>query len=132
MLSVRKVLETDFTPVEANQTLGDLVKIVGQSKRNIFPVVQDDGQLVGVVTLDDIRSKMFDTSAYTVVHVQDIMTLAPAVIDVDEPMEKVMQKFEDTGAWNLPVTDGGRYIGFVSKSKIFSIYRKMLVKVSDE
>jgi CIC family chloride channel protein len=60
------------------------------------------------------------------------MTLAPAVIDVDEPMEKVMQKFEDTGAWNLPVTDGGRYIGFVSKSKIFSIYRKMLVKVSDE
>ncbi|HOY72833.1 MAG TPA: chloride channel protein, partial [Tenuifilaceae bacterium] len=113
MLSVRKVLETDFTPVEANQTLGDLVKIVGQSKRNIFPVVQDDGQLVGVVTLDDIRSKMFDTSAYTVVHVQDIMTLAPAVIDVDEPMEKVMQKFEDTGAWNLPVLDNGYYVGFI-------------------
>lgn len=132
MLNVRKVLETDFTPVEANQTLGDLVKIVGQSRRNIFPVVQDDGQLVGVVTLDDIRSKMFDTSAYAVVHVRDVMTLAPAVIDVDEPMERVMQKFEDTGAWNLPVTDGGRYIGFVSKSKIFSIYRKMLVKVSDE
>jgi CIC family chloride channel protein len=132
MLNVRKVLETDFTPVEANQTLGDLVKIVGQSRRNIFPVVQDDGQLLGVVTLDDIRSKMFDTSAYAVVHVRDVMTLAPAVIDVDEPMERVMQKFEDTGAWNLPVTDGGRYIGFVSKSKIFSIYRKMLVKVSDE
>jgi CIC family chloride channel protein len=115
-------------------TLGELVKIISQSKRNIFPVVDTETKvLLGVVLLDEVRNIMFRPELYQRFNVRKLMISPPATINQNLPMEKVMQLFEDTGAWNLPVVDNSkRYIGFVSKSKIFSSYRHVLVHFSDE
>lgn len=132
LLNVGKVVETDFIPVEPTETLGSLVKKVSQSRRNIFPVVTTEGKFTGIVMLDDIRPIMFDASRYETTTVQEIMNLPPEIITINESMESVMNKFEYSKAWNLPVVDGDRYVGFVSKSKIFSVYRNLLIEFSEE
>jgi CIC family chloride channel protein len=133
MLQVDKLVETDFSIVSPDNTLGQLVKILSRSSRNLFPVVDDAAALVGVVLLDDVRSIMFDTGSYDAVRVRDVMKLPPALVTTRESMQSVLDKFEISGAWNLPVMDeNGQYVGFVSKSKIFSSYRNMLQQFSDE
>ncbi len=132
LMKLSKVIETDFHSVESNMKLGDLVKIISQSRRNIFPVINKQNELIGVVLLDDIREFMFNQSLYQSTTVLDIMNVPPGFINIEDNMDKVMNLFEDTGAWNLPVLEGGKYLGFVSKSKIFSAYRKVLIHYSDE
>lgn len=132
MLELRRVIETDLEAVHPKASLGDLVKVVARSHRNIFPVINDKGELLGIVLLDDIRSAMFEAEKYGSYFVKDFMTIPPATIGIDEPMELVMNKFEETNAWNLPVIEDGRYVGFVSKAKIFSAYREMLQRFSNE
>jgi len=132
LLQIGKVIESDFIKVDPDETLGDLVKKISKSKRNIFPVVTSDNVFVGVVSLDDIRTIMFDTEIYDSVSVKELMNVPPDYISVKESMESVMRKFEESGAWNLPVLDGDKYLGFVSKSKIFSAYRDVLIQFSDE
>lgn len=132
MLQVKSVIETDLAVVHPQQTLRELVRVVAHSRRNIFPVVDDAGALQGIVLLDDIREIMFETEKYDSLTVGDLMVRPPGVIQANEPMNVVMGKFEETGAWNLPVVEGGRYIGFVSKAKIFSAYREQLVQFSNE
>ena len=121
-----------FKKVRADEKLGGLVKTISKSKRNIFPVVNDEKELVGVISLDDIRDIIFNTELYDKVEVSEIMQTPPAIIDKAEKMEKVLEIFEETGAWNLPVTDEGKYKGFISRSKIFSSYRKLLKEFSDD
>ncbi len=132
MLSLRNVIETDLTPVHPEESLRELVKTVAKSHRNIFPVTTNEGELLGILLLDDIRSIMFESDKYDNHFVRDFMSLPPAVVDLEENMSVVMEKFEDSGAWNLPVVHNGRYIGFVSKATIFSAYREMLVQFSNE
>jgi len=133
LLRTSSLVETDFLPVRMEQNLGDVVKAVSASRRNLFPVLDDDGIFQGFISLDDIRSMMFDKDKYESVHVYDIMSMAPDFIIVDEKMDTVMKKFETTGAWNLPVLDAeNHYIGFISKSKIFTSYRDRLRDVSQE
>ena len=116
-----------------NRNLSELIKVIASSKRNIFPVVNDKGLLQGVVYLDDVREIMFDKSKYDTSHIYTYMKPVPATVCCNEKMESVMKKFEYTDAWNLPVLDeNGLYIGFVSKSKIFSAYREQLQQVSQE
>lgn len=134
LLKTDNVIETDLTELSPSMTLGELVKIISHSKRNIFPVVEPDSRiLVGVVLLDEVRNIMFRPELYNRFTVRKLMISPPATINYKLPMEKVMQIFEDTGAWNLPVVDDSkRYIGYVSKSKIFNSYRHVLVHFSDE
>lgn len=132
MLSLRNVIETDLIPVHPEESLRELVKTVAKSHRNIFPVTTNTGELLGILLLDDIRSIMFESDKYDNHFVRDFMSLPPAVVDLEENMSVVMEKFEDSGAWNLPVVHSGRYIGFVSKATIFSAYREMLVQFSNE
>ena len=132
LLRLDSVIERDFTTVMPYDTLGQLVRSVSRSRRNLFPVVNDTGMFLGVVLLDDIRSVMFRSDQYDSSTVEEFMTLAPAKVSLDEPMESVLKKFEASGAWNLPVVEDGIYIGFVSKSKILSAYRELLVQFSDE
>jgi chloride channel protein, CIC family len=87
---------------------------------------------MGIVLLDDIRQVMFETEKYNNTFVRELLSIPPDVISIEEPMNSVIQKFEETGAWNIPVVDNGNYVGFVSKAKIFSAYRNMLVQFSDE
>jgi CIC family chloride channel protein len=132
MISVEDVLEKDFKKVQSDEKLGGLVKAISKSKRNIFPVLNEEKELVGVISLDDIRDIIFDTELYEKVEVSEIMQTPPAVIDKDDRMEQVIELFEVTGAWNLPVTKDGQYKGFISRSKIFSSYRKLLKEFSDD
>ncbi len=134
LMKMENVVETDLAELTPTMTLGTLVKVISRSKRNVFPVVDvNTHQLVGIVLLDEVRNIMFRPELYSRFTVQKLMIAPPAIINVNMPMEKVMQVFEDSGAWNLPVVDDEkRYLGFVSKSKIFNTYRHVLVHFSDE
>lgn len=132
LMKLNKVVETDFQTVHIDDKLRDMIRIVSRSSRNIFPVINDDGNLLGIVLLDDIRKIMFNQDMYDSASVQDFMTIPPVVVDMEDSMDSVMKKFEDTGAWNLPVIEEGKYLGFVSKSKIFTTYRRVLQHFSDE
>lgn len=128
ILKLEKLVETEFTKVPVEGYLRDLTMAVSHSKRNIYPVVGDHDKFHGVVTLDDIRDVMFKDDLLDQVKIQDLMHRPKQVLTYGETMEDVMKKFDDSGYWNLPVLDGERYIGFLSKSKIFNHYREMLKK----
>lgn len=133
LLKTDELIESDFNTVRIDATLGELVEVVAVSRRNIFPVVDSRNHFQGYVSLEDIRRDMFKKELYDTAHVYNFMKSAPAYVYVDEKMDSVMHKFEKTDAWNLPVVDHDRtYIGFVSKSKIFSAYRTQLKQVSHD
>jgi len=127
-IKVKKVIEKDLMSVKPYGKLSDLVNVVRKSKRNIYPVVDDDEQLVGIITLDDIRDIMFDETSQDEILISSIMRDPPAFISSQDSMQSVMNTFEITGAWNLPVIKDGKYVGFVSKSRIFNTYRTKLKK----
>ncbi len=132
LLDWKKEVEKDLVTVSPEGNLGDLVRLIAKSNRNIFPVVDEFGILEGVVLLDDVRDKMFKPDLYDKVTVRDLMTIPPSYIDLNERGDAVLEAFERTGAWNLPVLDSGRYVGFISKSRIFSAYRELLRQFSEE
>jgi CIC family chloride channel protein len=128
-LSVGDILETDIPIVKPDMTLGDVVKVISNSSRNIFPVVNDEGVLLGLVYLNDIRNIIFRPELYDRFKVERFMVGAPAKINIHMPMEKVMNIFEDTKAWNLPVVDDdGKYLGIISQSTVFNAYRDVLLQ----
>lgn len=133
LLKTNELIEDDFTTVKIDATMRELVEAVSKSKRNIFPVVDSRNHFQGYVSLEDIRRDMFKYDQYDVLHVFNFMKSAPAYVYVGEKMDSVMIKFEQTEAWNLPVVKDDRtYVGFVSKSKIFSSYREQLKQVSHD
>ena len=133
LLKTGDLIESDFKTVRIDATLGELVAVVADSKRNIFPVLDSRNHFQGFVSLEDIRREMFKTEQYNTTHVYNYMKSAPAYVYIDEKMDSVMKKFEQTEAWNLPVVEADRtYVGFVSKSKIFSAYRDQLKQVSHD
>ena len=134
LMKMENVVEKDFVVVHPEMDLGELVKAIAASHRNVFPVTdKKTGELLGIVLLDDIRNIMFRQELYHRFTVNKLMTSAPAKIFDTDGMEQVMQTFDDTKAWNLPVVDEeGRYQGFVSKSKIFNSYRQVLVHFSED
>lgn len=126
LLKVDNLIETDFKVVHPEMNLKEMVDVISISNRNLFPVTDVEGNLKGVVLLDEIRNIMFRADLYKKMHVSRFMSAVPDVIEVDYPMDKVMEIFDRTNAWNLPVVDKGKYVGFVSKSKIFNSYRRVL------
>ncbi len=132
LLKLKNVIETDLLTVQIDSTLGELVQIISKSKRNIFPVIDHEQNFCGVVLLDDIRQIMFDKEGYNTILVNTLMTMPPAIISPNEKMDSVMNKFNETGSWNLPVVNNRLYVGFISKSTIFNAYRSELVRFSEE
>ena len=131
LLKTGDLVETDFVPVPVDATLGDLVKAISKSSRNIFPVLDADARFQGYVSLENVRRDMFNTSLYSKRFVYNYLQSAPEYVFENEGMDSVMKKFEVSGAWNLPVVKEDRtYVGFVSKSKIFSSYREELRELS--
>ena len=126
LLKMDSVIERDFLTVRPEMSLKEMVDTIAKSNRNLFPVIDADNRLLGVVLLDDIRNIMFRPDLYRKMFVSKFMAIPPAKIEVGESMDKVMKTFDDTGAWNLPVVENGKYVGFVSKSKIFNSYRRVL------
>ncbi len=129
LMNLDSVIENDFEPVSPDNTLGDLVKVIASSHRNIYPVVDEESKFQGVVMLDNIRNIMFRPDLYERFKVRKVMVSPPEKIKPSMSMENIMTTFDDTKAWNLPVVDDeGRYLGFVSKSKIFNTYREVLTE----
>jgi len=134
IMNLDEVLETGFITIGRDMTLGEMVhESVAKSKRNIFPVLDEQKALVGIVILDDIREFMFDTGMYDRIKVESFMHQAPEHIFYDsDNMQQVMDKFNRSGAWNLPVIKEGKYLGFVSKSKLMTAYRTELINFTKE
>jgi len=133
LMKTENVVEKDFKTVSPDMDMGQMINIIASSRRNIFPVVDKEGKLMGIVLLDDIRNIMFRQELYHRFKVDRLMVSPPGRLLYSDNMEQVMKKFDDTNAWNLPVIDeDGKYIGFVSKSKVFNSYRGMLLNLSAE
>jgi len=132
LMEMDDVIEKNFRSVHPKMSLGEMLhQSVSKSKRNLFPVLDDDKKLIGIIVLDDIRSMMFDTEIYDTVFVKNLMHAPPEVIFYEtDNMKQVMKKFQDSGAWNLPVIKNGRYEGFISKSKLLTAYRRKLINYS--
>lgn len=128
LITITNVIERDLLPIHPDAKLKDLISLVKISKRNIFPVVDENGALRGIVTLDDIRDIMFDREKQEIILIRELMHSPPEILLATENMQKAMEKFELSGAWNLPVIEEGKYLGFVSKSRIFNAYRKRLIR----
>jgi len=133
LMDIDSVIETNFKAVTSIMNLGDIVReAVTKSSRNIFPVISEkSGKLEGIILLDDIRSIMFDQTLYKEIKASDVMHSAPAIIDIEkDKMTVIMKKFQDSNAWNLPVVKNGVYVGFISKSKLLTAYRRKLIALT--
>ncbi|MCK5846834.1 MAG: chloride channel protein [Bacteroidales bacterium] len=126
MMTINKVIERDFLTVNKNQTLGQLVTVIAKSQRNIFPVVDMDNNFEGVIAMDNVREIMFDRELYDTTLVSDLMYCNIEVINMDDKMNHIAEKFHKSSNYNIPVVDNGKYVGFVSRANVFSTYRKML------
>ena len=131
-LKIDNLIETNFLTIEPDATLGDLVKVVAQSPRNVFPVVDGKNYFFGVVFINDIRNIIFNTEMYDKTYVRNLLFMPDTIVQMGETMEEVAQKFTDTQHYNLPVLQDGKYIGFVSRANVFSAYRKLLKEFSAE
>jgi CIC family chloride channel protein len=125
-LDISSLIERDFVPVRWHQPLRELISAITRSNRNVFPVVDEHQKLKGLVFLEDVREIMFENNLYDLVNIDEVMVNAAAPIDIEDEVPVVMNKFERTGLWNLPVTKEGRYVGFISKSSMFEAYRSRL------
>ncbi len=132
LMELRKLIETDFEVLSPDASLRDLVKAISRSKRNLFPVVQEDGTMIGMVKLSDITGIIFEHELYDKIKIKDIMYMPEHFISPDDTMEEVAEKFESSGRFNLAVIDNGKYLGFISRAKVFSKYRKTLQDVSND
>lgn len=125
-INTSQLIEKDFQVVRPDDNLGQIADIVSKSKRNIFPVTDLENKLLGLIIFDNIRDIIFKNELYHSVSAKDLMTNPPAIIYSNQSMETVMEKFDESGAWNLPVIENEQYIGFISKSRVISSYREKL------
>ena len=126
MMNVRNLIETDFEILPTEATLRDLVKAISHSHRNLYPVVDEEGYLKGMVKLSDVRTLIFEYELYDKVMVKDLIYMPEFFISPDDTMEAVAMKFETSGRYNLAVIDNGKYLGFISRAVAFSNYRKTM------
>ncbi len=130
MLEVKKLIETDFEVLSPNATLRDLTEAISRNHRNLFPVVDEDGILKGMVKMDDVRSMIFHHDLYDKVKISELMYMPDYYIDPNDSMDIVANKFESSAIYNLAVIEDGKYIGFISRAQVFSKYRKQIKDVS--
>ncbi|MCF8277231.1 MAG: chloride channel protein [Flavobacteriales bacterium] len=132
LMRMDQLLERNLVCIQPTMNLGQLVQVIKKSTRNIFPVVDPDENFLGIIFLDDVRDIMFDTSKYDSVLVAELMRPPLGKVEITDSMEKVVNTFKDVNAWNLPVLENGKYKGYLSRSKLFTEYRKLLVEFSED
>jgi chloride channel protein, CIC family len=131
-MNARELIETDFEIVSPDLTLGELTYYIARSKRDLFPVVDKDGILTGMIKMNDIRNLIFDQGLYDKITVRDLMYMPEFFISPDDPVEVVVEKFKSCGRYNLAVLDQGKYMGFISRARVFSAYRETMADLSTE
>lgn len=131
-MKIEDVLETNFSVTRENASLGELVKIISKSKRNIFPVIDENYHFLGMVILDDVKEVMFKKELYSKIYVKDLMVQPLDHATLSDTMETVAEKFKIAGLWNLPVIEDNRYLGFVSRANVFNVYRDKLKEFTED
>jgi len=126
MMKADSLIETNFLKIGPDATLGDLVKLITKSTRNIFPVVDDEENFIGIVFLDNIRDIIFRPELYDKTYVRNLLFRPEVTVDIGESMEDVARKFQNTDKYNVPVLNNGKYVGFISRARVFSVYQKLL------
>ena len=127
-LDLSTLIETNFSVIKPDESLSALIKVISSSSRNTFPVVDDKDELIGIIHMDDIRGIIFNPEKHEGTIARGLMTKPAAVIKMNENLHTVLKKFDDTNQWNLPVVEGNKYVGFVSKSSVLTKYRSELLK----
>jgi len=130
MLEVRKLVETNFEKLSPDATLRDLTEAISRNHRDLFPVVDKDGNMLGMLKMDDVRQMIFHHELYDKIKIKDIMYMPENYIDVNDSMDVVTEKFESSGRYNLAVLNNGKYLGFISRARVFTNYRKRIIDVS--
>lgn len=130
LMQVRNLIETDFEVLSPDATLRDLTEAITRAHRDLFPVVNADGTMVGMVKMDDVRTMIFNHKLYDTVKISELMYMPEFYIDPNDSMEIVTSKFESSGRYNLAVIENGKYIGFISRARVFTRYRKQIINVS--
>jgi CIC family chloride channel protein len=132
LMKLDKLIETNFHTIPPDAKLRSLIEKIAVSQRNIFPVVDNDNNFIGVVVFDDIRPIMFDQSLYDTLFISDLMIIPPYTVEMSDNMKTIVEKFNISGNYNLPVLNNGKYVGFVSRANFFSAYRKLLKQFSED
>lgn len=132
LMKVDKLIETNFSTIRLDASLGDLVKVIAASRRNLYPVIDDENNYYGVLNMDKVREIMFRTELYDTVFIRNLMAKSPVTISPGESMEDVAHKFHQSSDFNIPVLSGGKYVGFISRARLFSSYRQLLKKWSED
>lgn len=132
MLRINELIEKDFSVLKPSDSMGQLIETIKFAHRNIFPVVEEDGTFRGIIKLDDIRHIIFDNELYDNTFVRDLMFMPDYVISTTDTVEEVAMKFQASGRYNIAVLKHGKYMGFISRAKLFSSYRSLLKDHSEE
>ena len=133
LLQTDTLIRDKYPRVQIDATLREVVEVVTGSDAAVLPVIDRQGRFQGMVDVASTRRVLFDSAKYDKLHVYNIMESAPDFIYAGEKMESVMNKFERTGAWRLPVIDADRkYLGFISKSRLLMAYRAELKEIASE
>jgi CIC family chloride channel protein len=125
LLDKDELIETEFYPLTVNQKLADLVDAIKNCDRNVFPVIDNSSNLVGLIHFKDIKKIIFEPDKYDKVYIKDIMKKPEIVIDINESVDSIIEKVRAKNIWNIPVVDNGKYKGFISKSSLLSAYQEV-------
>jgi CIC family chloride channel protein len=132
MMNINNLIERNFATIDHESTLGELVKVIANSTRNIYPVIDSENNFYGIIFLDQIRNIMFDPVKYDTTAVHSLMFMPSNIVNHDDDMETVAGKFQQSGKYNLVVLNDGKYEGFVSRANVFSHYREILKDMSED
>ncbi len=132
MMKVRNLIEDNFVKLKPNYNLNQIKEAFLKSERNVFPVVDDDNNFMGLITLSNFKNIIFDKEKYEHVFASQIMFKPKVVVDINETMAEVAKKIQESGLFNVVVLDGKKYVGFVSRANVFSTYRRIIRKFSDD
>ena len=132
MMNIDNLIESDFSTIDHKATLGELVKVIANSTRNIYPVIDNDSNFYGIIFLDQIRNIMFKPEMYNDTAVHNLMFMPSNVVDINDDMETIAGKFQHSGKYNLVVLKNGKYEGFLSRANVFSHYREILKDMSED
>ena len=131
-MNVKELIETDFEVLSPDLNLGELTYYIARSKRDLFPVVDSGGILLGMIKLNDIKNLIFEQNLYEKISVRELMYMPEFFISPDDAMDVIVDKFKSCGRYNLAVIDNGKYIGFISRARVFSVYRDTMADLSFE
>ena len=133
LMSLDSVIDKNFTAVEPEMPLGELVNAISKSHTSFIPVVDTAGVLVGIIDINKIRHVMFRTELYHRFTVSQILIPPQATLGIHDSMEEVMEKFDKTNANYLPIVDVNDHLtGFVDRTRLYSMYRKTVADFSAE